>query len=243
MTKVFLCAYQPEFEKIVEYYQPSLIQAKYSNGLQIYYFFKQQCFLVVTGIGLVNAAISCQKVIDLFYLQQKIVVNADYTYVHNPQKKLNLINLGFAGAIGSEIKIGDVFMIDQAAYHDFDLTIFGHNKGQVPDSSPVFIMKKQPFRKNDWQIANCFSFDCFVNQKTKINNHHQWSKVVFDMEAAALGQTVEKNDHWPLELTMIKIISDCIDDDNNHQKLDYQVVKPLSIRLLEIFQEIVDKEI
>lgn len=149
MTKVFLCAYQPEFEKIIEYYQPTLISPEQTNGLQIYYFFEQQCFLVVTGIGLVNAAISCQKVIDLFYLKQKIVINPDYTHVHNPQKSLNLINLGFAGGIGPAIKIGDVFMIDQAAYHDFDLTIFGHNKGQVPDSSPIFIMKKQPLGKNN----------------------------------------------------------------------------------------------
>ncbi len=49
-----------------------------------------------------------------------------------------IINTGCAGGIGDGLKIGDIVLSTDLAYHDFDLKIFGYKRGQVPSYEQYF---------------------------------------------------------------------------------------------------------
>lgn len=46
-----------------------------------------------------------------------------------------LLFTGVAGAVNSELKIGDLVVAKKLAQHDLDITIFGHPHGYVPEGS------------------------------------------------------------------------------------------------------------
>ena len=68
--------------------------------------------LVRSGIGKVNAALCAQVLIDLF------AVDA-------------VINVGVAGAIDKNIKIGDIVISKDAIQHDFDTSALGDEPGYI----------------------------------------------------------------------------------------------------------------
>ena len=69
----------------------------------------QQC-----GIGKVNAARSCQILIDN--------IGVDYIF-----------NVGVAGGVSNSLKIGDIVIGNELVQHDFDITAFNHEKGYIPN--------------------------------------------------------------------------------------------------------------
>ena len=71
-----------------------------------------QCALVKSGIGKVNAARTTQIILDYF----------DIKY---------FINVGAAGSVNSMLNIGDVIVGKRVVQHDFDITAFGHSKGYI----------------------------------------------------------------------------------------------------------------
>ena len=69
--------------------------------------------VVKCGVGKVNAAICVQILKDDF----------DITHV---------INTGIAGSLDNRLDISDLVVSDNAVYHDFDVSLFGYKRGQVP---------------------------------------------------------------------------------------------------------------
>lgn len=69
--------------------------------------------VVKSGIGKVNAALCVQILVD------------DYQVTH-------VMNTGVAGSLNAAINIGDIVVSTDAMYHDVDVTIFGYQKGEVP---------------------------------------------------------------------------------------------------------------
>ena len=69
--------------------------------------------LVKSGVGKVNAALCVQLLIDRFQVTQ-------------------IINTGVAGSLNNSINIGDIVVSTDAMYHDVDATIFGYQKGEIP---------------------------------------------------------------------------------------------------------------
>lgn len=69
--------------------------------------------LVRGGIGKVNAAICTQILIDCFHVN-------------------TIINTGVAGALSTELEIGDVVISSDALQHDFDASGFGYDLGVIP---------------------------------------------------------------------------------------------------------------
>lgn len=69
--------------------------------------------VVKSGIGKVNAALCVQILVD------------DYHVTH-------VMNTGVAGSLNAEINIGDIVVSTDAMYHDVDVTIFGYQRGEVP---------------------------------------------------------------------------------------------------------------
>lgn len=66
----------------------------------------KDCVIVRSGVGKVNAARTTQIMIDNFKI--------DY-----------VINIGSAGGINPEIKIGDIVVAERLVQYDFDLTGIG----------------------------------------------------------------------------------------------------------------------
>ncbi len=74
--------------------------------------------VVKCGVGKVNAGCCVQILADLFEVT-------------------HIINTGVAGSLNSVINIGDIVVSTEAMYHDVDATIFGYQKGEVPQLGTV----------------------------------------------------------------------------------------------------------
>ena len=72
----------------------------------------QECIIVQSGVGKVNAARVTQMLIDNFKVEY-------------------IINLGSAGALNPMLNIGDIVIGKELVQHDFDITAFGHAKGYI----------------------------------------------------------------------------------------------------------------
>ena len=69
--------------------------------------------VVQCGIGKVNAGICVQILADEFHVTR-------------------VINTGAAGGLDARLRIGDLVISTDAAQHDFDVSILGFQKGEIP---------------------------------------------------------------------------------------------------------------
>lgn len=78
----------------------------------------KEVVLVRCGIGKVNSALCAQILISEFDVDA-------------------IVNTGVAGALNSELDVFDIVISTDAIQYDFDTTVFGHKKGEIPrmDSS------------------------------------------------------------------------------------------------------------
>jgi adenosylhomocysteine nucleosidase len=79
----------------------------------------QQVVLLKSGIGKVNAAIGTTILLERYAPDC-------------------IINTGSAGGFAADLEIGDVVISSEVRQHDFDLTVFGYEHGQVPDMPPAW---------------------------------------------------------------------------------------------------------
>lgn len=101
-----------------------------------------KCILVESGVGKVNAARSCQILIDN--------MNVDY-----------IINVGVAGGVNENLNICDIVIGTKLVQHDFDITAFDHEKGYIPNVG-TFINSDDYLVK----VAN----DVAIEKKYKVHN-------------------------------------------------------------------------
>lgn len=175
----------------------------------------QHHMICLTGIGKVNAAIKLTQ-----YLNQHQV---DAIY-----------NIGFAGA-SSHFEVGDIVIIKEAAYHDFDLTLFGYEKGQVP-GCPLYFQSDTKLLTDlikifpDAKKETLYTGDYFMTE-----SKHQ--HFVVDMEGAALYQTAW---HHQIPIISIKVISDIVGMDEHYASYQKFEAQQGSKTLLEVYQKILD---
>lgn len=141
--------------------------------------------VLVTGVGKVNAAMKL----------------TEYLSNHRVNR---IINLGFAGG-NMAYEVNDVVLINQSSYHDFDLTLFGYKKGQVPGYPEVFESNSnmlQMIKKNlDYaKEGYLYTGDYFMTTPVE-------QPAVFDMEGASFYQVAH---YFNVPIMSIKIISDVI---------------------------------
>ncbi|MEH6649820.1 MAG: 5'-methylthioadenosine/S-adenosylhomocysteine nucleosidase [Motiliproteus sp.] len=79
----------------------------------------QQVVLLKSGIGKVNAAIGTTILLERY----------------SPDC---IINTGSAGGFAADLEVGDVVISSEVRQHDFDLTVFGYEHGQVPNMPPAW---------------------------------------------------------------------------------------------------------
>ena len=111
----------------------SKLQNREDVTIGAYSFFKgtlrgKDVILAKSGIGKVRAGLVCATLINTFKVDA-------------------ILNTGSAGAISSELDIGDTVFSQKVAYHDVDLTVFGYQQGQAARLQAVFYSRQQSFRK------------------------------------------------------------------------------------------------
>ena len=114
MTIGIIGAMEEEIKNILE--DMNVIKTTNALGLDFYLGSlsnsSNSIVLVRSGIGKVNAALCAQVLIDIF------AVDA-------------VINVGVAGAIDKNIKIGDIVISKDAIQHDFDTSALGDEPGYI----------------------------------------------------------------------------------------------------------------
>jgi len=161
--------------------------------------------IVKSGVGKVNAARTTQLLVDKFSIKA-------------------IINIGSAGGLNDNLKIGDIVIGEKLVQHDFDATVFGREKGYIPDTGKFFESHKFLISKLEnvaqkfedkfnvclGTIATGDTFLTDVNKKESIKLDFNADCV--EMEGAAIAQVCTLNN---IPFIVIRGISD-IPNGNNH---------------------------
>lgn len=165
----------------------------------------KKCVVVKCGVGKVNAARTTQMMIDNFALEY-------------------IVNLGSAGAINNNLKIGDVVIGKHVVQHDFDITAFGHSKGYITgvgnqvvcdrDLVDEFenVIKSLPERMYQIKIGVVATGDIFCTEiamKNKIRA--KFNADIVDMECGAIAQVCYLSN---MPFMVVRSISDTPNGDN-----------------------------
>lgn len=166
----------------------------------------KECIVLKSGVGKVNAARTTQLLIDKFEISE-------------------IINVGSAGSINSNIKYGDIVIGKELVQHDVDITAFGHPKGYITDigvkfySTPALIekaykvMEKIDKNENSIHIGDIASGDIFFTSlegAKKLRQDFECDCV--EMEGAAIAQVCFLEE---IPYICIKSISDTPNGNNN----------------------------
>lgn len=201
-------AMEEEIENIKPYID--IISTKNIVGLDFYMgkMDGNNVVLVRSGIGKVNATVCSQVLIDLYAV--------DY-----------IINLGVAGAINKDLKIGDVVIATDTMHHDMDTTFFGDELGIIPrmeesnfkadeELNEIALKASNEVAENNkvvtGRIVSGDQFLCDAEKKNKIWSH--FKAFCVDMESAAIGQTCYLN---KIPFAIIRSISDNSDEENEYE--------------------------
>jgi adenosylhomocysteine nucleosidase len=167
--------------------------------------------LLITGIGKVNAA-------------SKL---SGYLATHDVEA---IVNLGFAGA-SAPYHIRDLVIVKEATYHDFDLTFFGYEKGQVPGMparypSDAHLLDTYQKLLTNAKEGRLYTGDYFMTEQKA-------DAFLVDMEGAALYQVAYQ---YQVPIISIKVISDLLGMEQHHDHYKKFESNEGAQALLEIFQ-------
>ena len=182
---------QIEVKEVIEYARNRYYLAKYKN---------LDLILAYSKIGKVNAATTATVLIEKFGAKK-------------------ILFSGVAGAIDSDLKIGDLIIATKTCQHDVDLTVFGYEPGFIPESKVYFecdeelnsiarnVAKRLKIKLKEGIIA---SGDQFIHSKER----KSWIAKTFrasaiEMEGGAVGCVT-----WTLNIPffMLRSISDSAEE-------------------------------
>ena len=180
----------------------------------------KEIVLVESGIGKVNSARTTQILIDN--------MKEDYIF-----------NIGVAGAIDPGVSVCDVVIGEKLVQHDFDVTPFNYEKGQIPNvgkfiESDEYLVKLAKDIKTDSNVHTgvIASGDIFVNDpkmSNKINT--KFNALCCEMEGASIAQVCYLS-HIPF--LVIRSISDSV---NGTNELTYDDFLLLSSKMVAKFMK------
>lgn len=158
--------------------------------------------VVRSGVGKVNAALCVQVLVDQFGVT-------------------HVLNTGVAGSLDAAINIGDIVVSTDAMYHDVDATIFGYQKGEVPQLGMRSFIADESLRKLAIQSiqtvapeigvfeGRVVSGDQFIaDNAIKKSLIDDFNGMCCEMEGAAIAHAATVN-HIPF--VIIRAISDKAD--------------------------------
>ena len=207
MKKIgIIFAMKEELDETMKLFDNSIVHSIYD--LKIYECRNNNaiCFLVESGIGKVNAARSTQILIDK--------MEVDY-----------VLNVGVAGAVSNQLHRFDIVIGDKLVQHDFDLTLFDHEKGFIPGATKFFecdanLVKIAESIKVDKNIVTgvIASGDIFISDEKmgeKINK--KFNALCVEMEGAAIAQVCYL---CKVPFLVVRAISDSPYEEDNHIAFD-----------------------
>lgn len=156
------------------------------------------CILVKSGVGKVNAARCCQILID----------NTKVDYI---------FNVGVAGGVSKNLKVGDIVIGEKLVQHDFDITAFNHEKGYIPnvgtyvesDQHLIEIAKECIEGATSGTIASGDIFCTELSMGEKINK--KFDALCVEMEGASIAQVCYLSN---VPFLVLRSISDTPNNDN-----------------------------
>ena len=170
----------------------------------------KEVVLLKSGIGKVSAAIGATILIK------------DYAVT-------SVLNIGSAGGVSTGLNIGDMVVSTKIAYHDFDLTVFGYEYGQVPNR-PLFFEPTASLLEliqSSTDVTEQFSVkyglivsgDQFVNGQEHVQQilGHFDNVLALDMESACIAQTCYTFD---IPFIIMRTVSDFVDKDAHEDNLE-----------------------
>ena len=184
------------------------------------------CYLVESGIGKVNAARSTQILIDS--------MNVDY-----------VLNVGVAGSVSRDINKCDIVVGDKLVQHDFDFTLFTHEKGLIPnigtyipcDSTLVEIAKTIQM-DTKVAIGVIASGDIFISdEKMGAKIHNKFNALCVEMEGASVAQVCHLCN---VPFLVVRAISDSPYEKDNHLTFE-EFLKISSDMVSKFIYEFLDK--
>lgn len=149
------------------------------------------------GIGKVAAALTATLLLSQFKIDR-------------------VINSGSAGALGDDLRIGDIVIANELAYFDADAQVFGYEYGQVPQQPARFtadtqlvsgLMASYQDQKAQVKAGLIVSGDTFINsteQKQMIKAHFPTVQSG-EMEGAAIAQVATQ---FKIPFAVVRAISD-----------------------------------
>lgn len=162
----------------------------------------QNIILTESGIGKTNAARTTQILIDYY-------------------KPEAIFNIGVAGGIAKNLKVGDIIISTSLVQHDFDITAFDHPKGYIPNignnipidnkllNTTKTILDTNNISYKEGLIASGDIFCTKESMAIKINT--KFNALCVEMEGASIAQTAHLS---KTPCLVIKSISDCPDNNN-----------------------------
>lgn len=148
------------------------------------YFYNQiSIFVIYSGIGLVNASIATQHLIDVYK------VNQIWNY----------------GAVGSSNKFNLFDVVIPLRFYYYDVKTPWYPDGQTPGEKEYFLNSLV----GDFEyVANIGSGQSFLDSLDKINEIQKSLPLdIFDMESTAIAQTCSRN---KVNFYCVKAVSDVI---------------------------------
>jgi adenosylhomocysteine nucleosidase len=167
---------------------------------------------ILTGIGKVNAATRLTQ------------------FIENNQVDV-IYNLGFAGA-SHHFNVGDVILVEEAKYHDFDLSLFGYSIGEVPGLPKTFktdsLLFEETKKMIDSKASILYTGDYFMTESTS-------DRFICDMEGAALYHVSHL---YNIPIIGIKIVSDILGTKNHLETYEKFDAEEGSKMLFNIYQNL-----
>ena len=220
-----IVAVNEELESLKKVMDSVIEEEYFDNKFYIGEIGKKKCALTICGVGKVNAARSTQIMIDKF----------------SPEF---IINSGVAGGISDRVKIGDIVIGQKLVQHDFDLTAFGREKGEISNRVGKYIYSNEDLavkayielsnsKELNGVMGTIASGDIFVtetNMSKKINT--KFEADCCEMEGAAIAQVCFLD---KVPFVVFRSISDSPNDNN---KIDYdKFVGPASEKIAKFVKD------
>lgn len=167
---------------------------------------KYRIVLSKSGVGKVASATTTQFIIDKY-------------------KPIYVINVGIAGSLSPDLKVGDTVIAEKMVQHDFDITQFGKPRGYIdsetePDKPTFFYSDKNLIAKfkdsNSVKLGTIATGDIFVSDsKIKHKLREEFGADMADMESAAIAHAARRNN---TPVIILRAISDGVKDTENEYK-------------------------
>ena len=189
-----------------------------------------EIYICESGIGKVNAAISAQRLVDIFKVEY-------------------LINSGVAGCLTKELSTCDAVIAKELTYHDFTpLDILDRNPPYTSrfkaDEKLIKIAEKAcqdliiGGEKFKYIIGNIVSGDCFVNDGAKAKQlREDFEAFCTEMEGAAIAHVATVN---KIPFAVIRTASDFADEnaDISFEEVEKTAAKRASYIVSEMLKSI-----